>query len=55
MSIQQMALFVLSMLLAILAFRGPAAAAVPATALSIVGFVAFLAAIVTQGVRRPVV
>ena len=55
MSIQLMALFVLCMLLAVLAFHGPAAAAVPARVLCAIGLLVFLGTLVARGIRRPVV
>ncbi len=55
MSIRLIAIFILAMLLAVLAFRGPTSAAVPATVLSAVGLLAFLAAIITRGLRPPVI
>ncbi len=55
MSIRFIGLFVLCMLLAILAFQGPAAAAIPAGVLSAAGLLIFLGGILAHGIRRPVV
>jgi CHASE2 domain-containing sensor protein len=55
MSIQSIVLFVICMVLAVLAFRGPAPIAPAAGAACVTGILLFAGGIVRNGIRRPVV
>ena len=55
MSIQLQAIFISCMLLAVVAFYGPATTAAPARVVCVIGLLVFLGCNAMRGIRRPVI